>query len=89
MWLQPWFFSMRLEHFGHFFVFTMIQLADSLELWHFSLHCVSCWQLVGSCISSPHLKQKLLPQVHVTLLTPWPITIFSQPGAGQKRCDLD
>jgi hypothetical protein len=36
MWLQPWFFSMRLEHLGHGLVLARIQLAVSDSLRHFS-----------------------------------------------------
>ena len=31
MWLQPWFFSMRVWHFGHRFVLAKIQFAVSLS----------------------------------------------------------
>jgi hypothetical protein len=83
MWLQPWFFSILVLHFGHFFVFAKIQLAVSLSFTHFWAHSANCAQLHGSCASSPHLKQKGYEQSHRTVVTPEPIATFSQPGAGQ------
>ena len=85
MWLQPWFFSMRVWHFGHLFVFAKIQLAVSLSFEHFTFHSLTRSQLAGSCTSSPHRKQKERPHEQSTCVTPFPTAILSQPGAGQKR----
>jgi hypothetical protein len=57
MWLQPWFFSMRVLQLGHFLVLARIQLAVSDSDTHFASHSLSCKQLMGLCASSPHLKQ--------------------------------
>jgi hypothetical protein len=42
MWLQPWFFSMRARHFGHFLVLARIQFTVSDSFEHFSCHRISC-----------------------------------------------
>lgn len=63
MWLHPWFFSMRVLHFGHCFVFARIQFAVSLSFWHFSFHIESSVQDAGSCASSPHLQST--PNGHI------------------------
>ena len=62
MWLQPWFFSMRVLHFGQRFVLARIQLAVSDSFWHFSNQRATSSQLAGWCACSPHLKQNQLPQ---------------------------
>mmetsp|Transcript_20762 Transcript_20762/g.31709 ORF Transcript_20762/g.31709 Transcript_20762/m.31709 type:complete len:88 (-) Transcript_20762:795-1058(-) len=58
MWLQPWFFSMREEHFGQALVFANIQLAVSDSSLHFSFQRINSLQEIGACGSSPHERQK-------------------------------
>jgi hypothetical protein len=48
MWLHPWFFSMRVLHLGHFFVFDRIQFAVSLSLLHLWSHFSSWSQFTGA-----------------------------------------
>jgi hypothetical protein len=83
MWLQPWFFSMRAEHMGHFLVFMSSQLAFSLSLPHFSSHVSSFLQSTGACASFLHLKQNVVPQLHFTVRTAVRATkALLQPVAG-------
>ena len=89
MWLQPWFFSMRVLHFGQRFVLARIQLAVSDSFWHFSNQRATSSQLAGWCACSPHLKQNQLPQpagAQRTLRTPAPpSTTLVQPGLGHQH----
>ena len=95
MWLQPWFFSMRVWHFGQRFVFAKIQFAVSLSFWHFSAHSASAGQPAGWWASSPQRTQKAAPQppfatVHFTLVHAAPLrTILSQPAPGHHRRSLE
>ena len=95
MWLQPWFFSMRVWHFGHRFVLARIQFAVSDSFWHFSAHSANAGQPAGWWASSPHLTQKAAPQpplatVHLTEVHAAPLrTILSQPAPGHHRKSLE
>ena len=83
MWLQPWFFSMRAAHWGHFFVLASSQFAFSLSLPHFSSHASSRAQVTGACASFLHRKQKVVPQLHFTVFTAVRATkALLQPAAG-------
>ena len=66
MWLQPWFFSMRAWHCGHFLVLTSIQLAVSLSLPHLISQASSWSHATGACASLLQRKQKLMPQLQRT-----------------------
>ena len=88
MWLQPWFFSMRVLHLGHFFVLAKIQLAVSLSFMHLVAHSESCAHEHGSWASSPHRKQNGWVHAHRTVVTPEPTATLSHPAAGQYRIVL-
>ena len=95
MWLQPWFFSMRVWHFGQRFVLARIQFAVSDSFWHFSAHSANAGQPAGWWASSPHRTQKAAPQpplatVHLTDVHAAPLrTILSQPAPGHHRRSLE
>ena len=92
MWLQPWFFSMRVWHFGQRFVLARIQFAVSDSFWHFSVHRATKAQSHGACASSPQRKQKVAPQplgAHVTAPTQGPArATLVQPAPGHHRSSL-
>jgi hypothetical protein len=60
---------MRAEHIGHFFVLSSSQFAFSLSLPHFSSHASSRAHVTGACASFLHLKQNVVPQLHLTVFT--------------------
>lgn len=91
MWLQPWFFSMRVRHLGHLRVLARIQLAVSDSFRHFSAHVTMSSHVAGTCASSPHLKQKRTPHLQSTARSEEeveeaePMATKSQPRPGHQR----
>ena len=89
MWLQPWFFSMRVWHLGQRLVLARIQFAVSLSFWHFSVHSVMRAQVAGWWASSPQRMQKAWPQplgAHLTAPTQGPArTTLPQFFPGHHR----
>lgn len=87
MWLQPPLFSIIEQHFGQFLVCLLRYSYVSSQSFFFQLAINS--QSIGSCGSSPQLKQMLWPHLHVQSFRYANKSIAFmaklQPGPGHQR----